>query len=63
MQVSFTVRNTGQRAGEEIAEVYAALPADAREPPRRLIGWQKVALQPGESKTVSVHVEPLISCL
>ncbi len=59
LQVSFTVRNTGQRAGEEIAEVYAAWPADAQEPPRRLIGWQKVALQPGESKTVSVHVEPL----
>ncbi len=59
LTVSFTVRNTGQRAGEEIAEVYAALPADAKEPPRRLVGWQKVALAPGESKTVTVQVEPL----
>ncbi|HVT96192.1 MAG TPA: glycoside hydrolase family 3 C-terminal domain-containing protein [Acidobacteriaceae bacterium] len=59
LQVSFTVRNTGERAGEEIAEVYAAFPADAQEPPRRLIGWQKVALGPGEEKTVTLHVEPL----
>jgi beta-glucosidase len=59
LQVSFTVRNTGERAGEEIAEVYAAFPADAQEPPRRLVGWQKVALGPGEEKTVTLHVEPL----
>ncbi len=59
LSVSFTVKNTGERAGEEIAEVYAGLPANAQEPPRRLVGWDKVALQPGESKTVTVHVEPL----
>lgn len=59
LSVSFTVRNTGQRAGEEIAEVYAGLPANAQEPPRRLVGWDKVALEPGQSKTVTVHVEPL----
>lgn len=59
LTVSFTVQNTGQRAGEETAEVYAALPADTQEPPRRLAGWQKVALGPGESKTVTLHVEPL----
>jgi beta-glucosidase len=59
LQVSFTVRNTGQRAGEEIAEIYAGLPAEAQEPPRRLVGWEKVALQAGEEKTVTLHVEPL----
>jgi beta-glucosidase len=59
LSVSFTVKNTGERAGEEIAEVYAGLPANAQEPPRRLVGWDKVSLQPGESKTVTVHVEPL----
>src|SRR5581483_10857851 len=59
LQVSFTVRNTGQRTGEEIAEVYGALPSDAQEPPRRLIGWKKIVLEPGESKTVTMHVEPL----
>lgn len=54
--VSFTVRNTGSRAGSEIAEVYAALPSSANEPPKRLVGWSKVHLDAGESKEVSVAV-------
>ncbi len=54
--VTFTVKNTGSRAGEEIAEVYAALPASAGEPPKRLVGWDKVHLNAGESKEVSVAV-------
>jgi beta-glucosidase len=56
--VSFTVKNTGSRAGGEIAEVYAALPSDADEPPKRLVGWSKVWLKAGESKDVSVSVDP-----
>jgi len=55
--VSFTVKNTGSRAGAEIAEVYAALPASAGEPPKRLVGWSKVRLNPGESREVSVSVD------
>ena len=35
--VAFTVKNTGSRAGTEIAEVYAGLPASAGEPPKRLV--------------------------
>jgi beta-glucosidase len=57
--VSFFVKNTGSRAGAEIAEVYAALPASAGEPPKRLVGWDKVHLNAGESKEVSVTVKPL----
>jgi beta-glucosidase len=55
--VSFTVKNTGSRAGAEIAEVYAALPASASEPPKRLLGFAKVQLSAGESKQVSVTVQ------
>jgi beta-glucosidase len=55
--VSFTVKNTGARDGAESAEVYAALPASAGEPPKRLVGWSKVWLKAGESKEVSVSVE------
>lgn len=55
--VSFTVKNTGKRDGAEIAEVYAALPASAGEPPKRLVGWSKVWLKAGGSKEVSVNVE------
>ena len=56
--VSFTVRNTGQREGAEIAQVYVGLPPVAHEPPKRLVAWQKVHLAPGESKTVSLPLEP-----
>jgi beta-glucosidase len=54
--VSFVVKNTGARPGAEIAEVYVALPAAAGEPPKRLAGWSKVLLNPGESKQVSLPV-------
>ncbi|HLV95207.1 MAG TPA: glycoside hydrolase family 3 C-terminal domain-containing protein [Candidatus Acidoferrales bacterium] len=56
---SFTLKNTGSRAGEEIAEVYAGLPASAGEPPKRLVGWAKVPLKAGESKEVSVKIDRL----
>ncbi len=56
--VSFTVRNTGKRAGMEIAQIYAGLPAAANEPPKRLVAWEKIQLAPGEAKTVTVKIEP-----
>jgi beta-glucosidase len=56
--VTFTVRNTGKRAGAEIAEVYAGLPAAAQEPPKRLVAWDKIRLGPGESKSVTLAIDP-----
>ncbi len=55
--VTFTVTNTGKRAGSEVAEVYASLPAAAAEPPKRLVGFSKVKLSPGESKEVAIDVD------
>lgn len=55
--VSFTITNTGNRAGAEIAEVYASLPVAAAEPPKRLVGFSKVKLNGGESKDVTVEVD------
>ena len=57
--VTLTVTNTGARSGAEIAEVYAALPASAGENWNRLIGYDKVDLAPGASKTVTIDVDPL----
>jgi beta-glucosidase len=57
-RVTFTVTNTGNRPGAEVAEVYASLPAAAAEPPKRLVGFSKVKLNAGESKEVSVDVDP-----
>jgi beta-glucosidase len=52
--VTFQIQNTGQRTGDEIAQVYATLPASSGEPFRRLVGWKRVALAPGETRMVSI---------
>ena len=56
VRLSFKVTNTGSRAGAEVAEVYAALPESAGEPPKRLVGWSKVKLDAGESKEVEIEI-------
>ena len=59
VSVSVAIKNTGRHAGKEIAQVYATLPAGTGEPPKRLVAWQKVDLAPGESKTVTLTIDPL----
>jgi beta-glucosidase len=51
--VSATVTNTGRVAGSDVAQLYLGDPAVAGEPPRQLKGFDKVDLQPGQSRTVS----------
>jgi beta-glucosidase len=58
VMVTFSVKNTGKRAGAEIAQIYASLPAGSGEPPKRLVGWERVELAAGETKTVSVKIDP-----
>jgi beta-glucosidase len=58
VQVRFTLTNTGARVGAEIAQVYLGLPASTGEPPRRLVGWAKVELEPGETREVTVTLDP-----
>jgi len=55
--VRFAVKNTGKRAGTEIVEVYARLPKDADESFKRLVGWKRVSLSPGESQTITVAID------
>src|SRR5580704_9663301 len=56
----FTVKNTGKRAGTEIAEVYGRLPRGADESFKRLAGWKRVTLAPGESQTVTIAIDPRV---
>jgi beta-glucosidase len=58
VKVTFTLANSGAREGSEIAEVYAALPAAAQEPPKRLVGFKKLTLKPGEKQSVTVEIDP-----
>jgi len=54
-QVSFDLQNTGTRAGAEVAQLYLGLPASTREA-KRLVGWQKVSLNPGQQQSVTIQV-------
>ncbi len=57
--VSFTLKNTGERPGAEVAQVYFDLPASAGEPFKRLVAWQRVELAAGESKEIALDLDPL----
>lgn len=52
-----TVKNTGQRAGREVVQVY--VDPTQTDDPVRLVGWQSIDnVAPGESRTVAIHVTP-----
>ena len=57
-EVSFTLRNTGKKAGAEVAQVYVGdLQASVPRPLKELKGYEKVYLKKGESKRVKIILE------
>lgn len=55
MTATFTVANTGGRAGTDVVPVYVHQPVSAVVVPnQRLVGFARVTLEPGQSKTVQV---------
>ncbi len=54
---TFTVRNTGHRAGAEVAQLYLSFPAAAGEPPRQLKGFERVELAPGQARRVTIRLD------
>jgi beta-glucosidase len=59
LDVAFTVRNTGTRAGDEVAQVYLGPGPEAggaQQASRALGGFRRVTLAPGQSQRVTVHV-------
>jgi beta-glucosidase len=55
LTVSVDVKNTGQRAGEEVVQLYVKHQQSALEhPAQELRGFKRIALQPGETKTVEI---------
>ncbi len=53
VEVSVTVKNTGDRAGQEVVQLYVRdKESSLARPPKELKGFAKIALEPGESKTV-----------
>jgi beta-glucosidase len=55
--VTGSVTNTGPVAGAEVVQVYLGVPLDG-QPPKRLVGFQKVFAEPGESKPVTITIDP-----
>jgi beta-glucosidase len=56
--VSFDVQNTGQRPGAEVAEVYVGDPsATVPRPVKELKGFERVVLEPGQTRRVSVTLD------
>ncbi len=55
--VTVKVTNTGSRAGAEVVQAYLGIPVDG-QPPKRLVGFDKVYLEPGESKTAKMVIDP-----
>jgi beta-glucosidase len=56
--VRATVTNTGDAAGAEVAQVYLGLPDAACQPPKRLVGFRKVTVAPGDSRPIEIVVDP-----
>lgn len=59
VNVEFTVSNTGNCAGAEVAQLYVGFPPipDAPEPPRQLKGFHRVELNAGESAQVKITLD------
>lgn len=53
LRVAFKIANTGPRAGVETAQVYARVNGV-----KRLVGWSRVELKPGEVRRVTVTADP-----
>ncbi|HEY64224.1 MAG TPA: beta-glucosidase [Caldilineae bacterium] len=58
LQVSVDVQNTGTRAGKEVVQLYVRdVEAGVMRPEKELKGFQKIALEPSETKTVTFTLD------
>ena len=57
LQVRVPVTNSGERAGQEVVQLYVRDPhASVERPGKELKGFAKVALEPGETKVATLHL-------
>jgi beta-glucosidase len=58
MRTSFSLHNTGRRAAAEIAQIYVSRATAEGVRPRRLAAWQRVTLRPGETRRITLALDP-----
>lgn len=58
IRVTFDTANSGQRAGKAVPQVYVSKVGSGWEAPKRLGGWDKLALNAGERRGSTVTVDP-----
>lgn len=52
------MRNTDSVTGSVTPQVYLTLPASTGEPGHRLVGYSQITLRPGQSRRITVTVNP-----
>ena len=56
--VSFRLKNTGRRKGDEVAQVYVRIPETGGIVPiKELKGFRRVPLEPGESRAIDIELD------
>lgn len=60
LDVDLSIRNTGNAASDEVPQVYLSAPGEIPEgvqfPVRALAAFDRIHLEPGETRTISLHV-------
>jgi beta-glucosidase len=59
LTVTAQVRNTGSLAGDEVVQLYVRdVEASVKRPKKQLMGFERISLRPGETRSVSFTVSP-----
>jgi beta-glucosidase len=58
ISIQFFLQNTGPVEGAEVPQLYLGLPPQTGEPPKRLVAFNKVRLNPGERTMVQFTIDP-----
>jgi beta-glucosidase len=59
LEVSVDVRNSGDRGGDEVVQLYVRDDvATVEEPVKRLVGFQRIASRAGDTRTVTFRIRP-----
>jgi beta-glucosidase len=59
LTITADVRNTGKRAGDEVVQLYVRdVDASVKRPKKQLVAFERIALRPGDTRTVSFTLAP-----